>query len=92
MSQLPVGSFVETPCVVKGRLVEPISVQLPESVLPFVIRADEITRLLVKAGESGNLKWIDEAIELDPTIEDKDQGRLATRKCIELHKDILTQF
>jgi alpha-galactosidase len=92
ISNLPQGVFVETPCeIVQGRL-QPEQVSLPEAVLPFTLRAAQVSDTIVHAALKHDRQLVYQAIELDPTIEDKVAGRQAIDACLNVHADILPQY
>ncbi|CAN5669293.1 alpha-galactosidase MelA [soil metagenome] len=86
---LPPEVFVETAVSIKGRSLLPRMTTLPESVLPYSRLAVEINRSLANAFRSKALRYVNEAVEMDPTIQDKEKGRNAVRDCLSASEDVI---
>jgi alpha-galactosidase/6-phospho-beta-glucosidase family protein len=89
---LPRGVFVETPARATSRGLTPRELSLPESVAGYCRSAVEVTDMIVRAYREGSLKLARRAVELDPTILDKQAGMEALGECLRAHADVLPRF
>lgn len=89
---LPRGIFVETPAIVTQDGEFPREVTLPDSVLPYCLSAAEETDTIVRAARERNLDLLDRAVDLDPTILDKEAGKYCLRLCLVAHADLVPTF
>lgn len=89
---LPRGAFVETAVAVDQNGPHPEALVLPESVIPFSLNAAQINMRLVQASQQKSLAHLDEVVELDPTVLDKELGRTTLRKCLTAHQDLIGSF
>ncbi|MCY3024192.1 MAG: hypothetical protein NTW87_34890 [Planctomycetota bacterium] len=89
---LPRNVFVETPCSASRDGVTPQTVELPREVQGYCQRAAEVTEAIVRAGMTRQRLLLDRAVELDPTILDKQAGRAALAECMKAHADVLPRY
>lgn len=92
IANLPIGIFVETPCIVNGTGVYPQLVELPAAVLPYVETTAAVTDTIVQAAVQRSRALLSQAVELDPTILDKVAGVRAINRCLEIHQDVLPVY
>lgn len=92
MPDLPNGVFVETPCEVCADGIQPQTIRLPQSVLHLTRRTAQVTDTIVRAALTRSRALLTEAIELDPTIEDKAAGQRALDACLSVHSDLLPAY
>lgn len=90
--QLPCGAFVETRCVADREGLRPDHLDLPASVLPYARNAVEVTGAIVRAAERRSREDLRLAVEMDPTILDKELGWAALERCLDAHRDLIGDF
>lgn len=90
--QLPDDVFVETPAEVSAMDVSPQRVDLPDEIVAMCRLAAAVTARIVRAARTRRLCHVYEAVDMDPTVIDKQAGRDAIRCCIEAHGDILPHY
>jgi len=89
---LPREVFVQTACDITGSTLQPQSVTLPETVLPYCENVAAVTAAIVRAGRTREKRAILDVIDLDPTIVDKTRGRLVANDILEAHADVIGTF
>ena len=89
---LPQSVFVETPCTVTKYGIIPQTVTLPETVLPYCQRTALVTDTIVQAALQQSRALVHYAIEVDPTILDKEAGLRAIDACLAIHEDVLPHY
>jgi len=89
ISNLPDGVFVETPAIVDRRGPHPLNVTLPDSVVNLSQPLAEINELIVRSALTGQPHLLDAALELDPTVLNKQAGHRALQACLAAHADLL---
>jgi alpha-galactosidase/6-phospho-beta-glucosidase family protein len=92
ISNLPRDVFVETPCEVTRDGLQPAQITLPLAVLPLTLRTAQVSDTIVRAALAHSRELVYQAVELDPTIEDKAAGRQAIDACLDAHADLLPQY
>ncbi len=88
LPDLPAGAFVETPAVVDARGPRPRALRLPDPVIRLSRPVAELNAVIVQAALTRRDDLLDEAIERDPTILDKQAGRVALQACRTAHADL----
>jgi alpha-galactosidase len=83
--QLPPKIFVETPATADATGIHPQKIELPDSLLPMTSRTARVTDLIVRAALNRNRTQLHEAVDLDPTILNKDGAKAALDECIQAH-------
>jgi alpha-galactosidase len=89
LPDLPNGIFVETPTVVDADGPHPSHLLLPESVAKMSVLQAKINDIIVRASLTDDFSLLDEAIDLDLTVTDKQAGRRALKACLSAHDDLL---
>ena len=89
---LPHGVFVETPCRVTAKGIEPRTIALPEEVVPLCQRTALVTDTIVQAALQQSRALVHRAVELDPTVLDTAAGIRAIDACMEAHADMLPYY
>ena len=89
LPDLPNGIFVETPATVDIDGPNPLHLQLPESVAQMSLLQAKINDIIVHASLTDNFSLLDEALDLDLTVTDKQAGRRALQACLSVHDDLL---
>ncbi len=92
MPDLPEGVFVETPCLVSLSGIQPLETRLPQSIQPLTQQTARVTQAIVNAATDQRKEVIYQAVEFDPTIEDKASGRKAIDACLSAHADLLPRY
>lgn len=92
LPQLPRNVFVETPATADARGIVPQTLTLPPTVLPYVQSAAAVTDAIVQAALQRSKRLLRDAIEIDPTILDKNRGLTALEACLTAHADVLPAF
>jgi alpha-galactosidase len=92
MPDLPSDVFVETPCLVSSAGIEPLEIRLPPSVQAMTQRTAQVTEAIVRATTDHRKQTVYQALDLDPTVEDKVHGRLAIDACLAAHADLLPRY
>lgn len=92
MPGLPEGVFVETPFHVSAEGVVPVTIHLPDSVLPRTLHTAEVTQAIVSGAVNHDLAELYQAVELEPTITDKVAGKRALDACLKAHADLLPEY
>ncbi len=90
--QLPEGVFVETPAAAsaEGLVIE--TVQIPETVQPYLQDAARQTDRIVRAARTRDRALVHECIEEDPTVLNKPAGHDAIDACMQAHRDVIGEF
>jgi alpha-galactosidase/6-phospho-beta-glucosidase family protein len=81
--EVPMGVVVETTCSVSSEGVVPRVLNLPAAVSKHNLLAAEITEAIVDSVLSGDEDALRHAVDLDPTIEDKDLGWSCLREILQ---------
>ncbi|MGD0091174.1 MAG: hypothetical protein ABSE73_14755 [Planctomycetota bacterium] len=89
---LPRRVFVETPCSVSPRGPAPRKVRLPAEIQPLCLRTALVTDAIVRAATARRRKLAHRAVELDPTVIDKQAGCAALDECLKAHADVLPRY
>ena len=89
LPDLPNGIFVETPAVADADGPHPSHLRLPESIAQMSILQGKINDIIVRASLNDDFSLLDEAIDLDLTVTDKQAGKRALQACLSAHEDIL---
>jgi alpha-galactosidase/6-phospho-beta-glucosidase family protein len=89
---LPRSVFVETPCTVTRDGPVPHTVELPSTVLPLCLRTALVTDTIVQAALLRKRVLVHQAVELDPTVQEKLAGIRAIDTCLEAHADLLPRY
>jgi alpha-galactosidase len=92
LPQLPREVFVETPATVDRTGVHPATFNLPDSLLPLLRRTAQLNDTIVRAARWSSLDLLHEAVELDPTIQNKTTARAALDQCLKSHSDLLPPY
>jgi alpha-galactosidase len=92
VANLPRGVFVETASRATAEGPQTPSVTLPAVALPYCTSAAQVTDTLVRAGMTGSRALVHRAVELDPTIVDKQAGLAAIDECLRAHADMLGPY
>lgn len=92
IENLPRGAVVETAAHATTRGVVPVTLSMPASVLGYSRRAVDVTSAIVSAALNRGRRQLDLAIDLDPTITDKQAGRRAIEECLLAHADLLPRY
>jgi alpha-galactosidase len=92
LTQLPRGIFVETPAMADPKGLRTPKLDLPEPLVPLLTRAAQLTDTILRAARRKSRDLLHEAIDLDPTIPDKAQGREALDHCLTNHADLLAGY
>lgn len=90
--QLPRGLFVETAATARDGRVTPDVVDLPQSLVPYCLRTAAVTDAIVQAATRRSRAMLKAAVELDPTILDKDAGWRAVEACLKAHADLIGAY
>jgi alpha-galactosidase len=91
--ELPAGIYVETPVAVSAESgVIPIPCFLPGSTVPYCQRSAQVTNTIVQAALKHSRSLLDEAVELDPTIQDKAAGLRTLSALLTAHADVLPAY
>jgi alpha-galactosidase len=89
---LPEQVYVETPATIREGAIEPERIELPDAVLPMCRKAAAVNDKVVRAARERSLDRLQEAVELDPTIDDAQRGWAALRACVAEHADLLPEY
>jgi alpha-galactosidase len=89
---LPTGAIVETAASYYGGKLHPAELRLPDAVLPYTRNALEVTAAILQASRSQKLADLEVAVQLDPTLPDKEQGRKAVFAAVAQHEDLIGPF
>jgi alpha-galactosidase/6-phospho-beta-glucosidase family protein len=93
LPQLSRDIYVETAATVDRHGVRPAAeFTLPESILPLLSRVAELNDTIVRAARWSSQDLLEDAVELDSTILDKEAGRRALNECLKAHADILPAY
>lgn len=93
IANLPVGAIVETPGVVSGAGVQPLSVgSLPEPIAELCRRELTVIRLCVDAAVQGDRQAALQCLLLDPVIQDMDVARQVLEDYLRTYREYLPQF
>ena len=89
---LPRGIFVETPGEADSRRLRAPTLPLPETALPYALSAGAVTDTIVRAALTRSRELVRRAVELDPTVVDKQAGIAAMEALLEAHADVLPAY
>ena len=89
---LPAQVFVEVPATVNENGIHPQPCVLPPTALKLCQRTAAVTDAVVRGGLRHSRSALREAVELDPTIVDKNAGWAALEECLAEHADLLSEF
>ena len=89
---LPPQVFVEVAARVDSSGIHPQPATLPQKPLELCQRTAAVTDTIVRAAKERSLTHLRKAVELDPTIEDKDAGMSAMLYCLGTHADMLPEW
>ncbi len=93
ISNLPLGSAVETPVIVNGAGIQPVHVgALPESVAELCRREITVGQLCVDAAVEGSREKALQCLLLDPIITDIDIAKKVLEDYLTSYKEYLPQF
>jgi alpha-galactosidase len=92
LAGLPADVFVETPVRASAGRIDPVPVTLPDAVLPLCRRTASVTDAIVRAARARSRRLVHDAVDLDPTITDKQAGRAAIDACLEAHADLIGAY
>jgi len=93
ISNLPLGTIVETPVMVDGAGIHPVHVgSLPEPVAELCRRELMTAQLGVDAAVEGNYEKALQCLLLDPTIHDLDSAKLILDDYLKTYREHLPQF
>jgi alpha-galactosidase len=93
ISNLPLGSIVETPVLVDGAGIHPVHVgALPEAIAELCRRELAVVRLCVDAAIHGDRQTALKCLLLDPVISDIDQARQILDDYLNAYRPHLPQF
>jgi alpha-galactosidase len=93
ISNLPLGSIVETPVMVNGAGIHPVHVgALPEPVAELCRRELMTAQVGVDAAVEGDYQKALQCLLLDPVIHDLDSARLILDDYLNTYKEHLPQF
>jgi len=89
LPELPAGRIVEVPAAVAGGKVHgtPID-RMPGTTGELCRVVSDVHELVAEGAATGDTARLEEAIEVDPAIPDKAQGRKVLRELIAAHSDI----
>lgn len=86
------GAFVETPARLTRQGPQPVTVQLPDSTLPYARSAAAVHNAVTQAALKRSRKLLRTAIELDPTISEPALGWAAMEESLRAHADVLPVY
>lgn len=90
---LPYGSIIEGPVLVKGDRMQPLChKRLPERIIKLLERIVYEQELVVEAALTGDRELIFEAFLMDPLVNSPWNARKIINELLELEKDYLPQF
>ncbi|MDI6695755.1 MAG: hypothetical protein QME21_11970 [Anaerolineales bacterium] len=93
IANLPKGAIVETPGVVSGAGVQPLSMgSLPEPIAELCRRELAVIRLCVDAAVQGDRQAALQCFLLDPVIRDMDVARQVLEDYLQTYREYLPQF
>ncbi len=93
LPQLPEGRIVEVPAFAKDGVITGIKVPvLPEGVAGLCNVISDVNELVAEAAVDGARSLAERAIEMDLAIADKRAAKLALKKMLKAHADLLPQF
>jgi len=93
ISNLPLGTIVETPVMVDGAGIHPVHVgSLPEPVAELCRRELMTAQLGVDAAVEGNYEKALQCLLLDPAIHDLDSAKLILDDYLKTYREHLPQF
>ena len=93
ITNLPQGIFVETPAVVDGSGIYPVSMgELPKPLAAFNRRDIDQMELIVEAGVFGDRNLVLQAMLLDPVIESALKAEDMLDEMLKINADYLPQF
>lgn len=93
ITNLPLGSIVETPGLVSGAGVNPVAVgELPHTIAELCRRELEVVRLCVDAAAHGDRQTALQCLLLDPVITDLDVAQQILDDYLISHREHLPQF
>ncbi len=93
LPQLPDGRVVEVPADVSTDTVAGVpDIRLPDGVAAVCKQVSDVHELIAEGAATGNRQLLQQAVEVDPAVSDKDAGRQALATMLERHADLLPQF
>ena len=93
IANLPYGIFVETPAVVDGSGIYPVSMgELPKALAAFNRRDIDQTELIVEAGTTGDTNLVLQAMLLDPVIDNAKNTEQILDEMLKINAQYLPQF
>lgn len=93
IDNLPDEAIVEVPASVQGRRIIGTRIgKLPEEVSELCSSVSKVISLTAEAAVSGNMAIIQEIIQVDPAIPEKEKALLAVQELIAVHSDLLPLF
>jgi alpha-galactosidase/6-phospho-beta-glucosidase family protein len=90
--QLPRHVFVEAAATGRGGVVAPDRVDLPSALVPYCLRTAAVTDAIVQAATRRSRAMLKAAVELDPTVIDKQSGWRAVEACLQAHADLIGAY
>lgn len=93
ISSLPEGAVVEVPArVERGKMCGSQVPHFPEPLAELLSRVSQVITLSAEAAVTGDVRLLEQVIELDLAITDKPAARKALPALLERHMDVLPQF
>lgn len=93
ITNLPQGIFVETPAVVDGSGIYPVTMgELPRSLAAFNRRDIDQTELIVEAGATGDKNLVLQAMLLDPVVDNVRNAEAMLDEMLKINAKYLPQF
>ena len=91
--EIPEGRIVEAPAFSRnGRLIGRPTPSLPAGVAQWRRAVSDVHELVAEGAVRGDRALLEQAVEIDPAIPDKDAARPALAELVEAHRDLLPQF
>jgi alpha-galactosidase len=93
ISNLPVNAIVETPAVLTGMGVQPVTVgALPEGIAELLRRELAVVKLCIDSVVEGDRQKALQCLLLDPVITDMDAAKLILEDYLTTYKEFLPSF
>lgn len=93
LPQLPNGRIVEVPATVQnGQVVGKQGILLPQGVAELCRAISDVHEIASECAVTGDVALAQEAIVLDPAIDNKDAARRALLELLKVHADVLPHF
>jgi alpha-galactosidase len=93
IANLPKGAIVETPAVITGMGIQPLSMGcLPAGIAELLRREIAVGQLCVDAAVTGDRQLALQSLLLDPVITDLDIAKQVLEDYLEAYRDLLPQF